>query len=112
MKAKILLLPLLLAGCATVPQSGSSGGELVGRSMTVQAQNGAVTNLSFHADGRVTAAFDGKSTQGRWETEESRLCFIWAGNFRECWPYTRPFRRGDTVSITSDRGNVVRATLR
>lgn len=111
MKARHLLPALLLAGCATVPD-GPVGGELVGRTLTVQAQNGAVTNLLLHGDGRVTASFDGRSTQGRWETEEGRLCFTWSGNFRECWPYNRPFRRGDTVSITSDRGNVVRVTLR
>ena len=100
-----------LAGCAT------GGGrddrpEFVGRSLSVEAANGQVTTLSFLADGTVTARFGERETQGRWALEEGRLCFTWAQSFRECWPYAGGFRAGRTVQITSDRGNVVRVTMR
>ena len=104
---------LLLGGCATIVGDDDRryhlGDELVGRSVTVQAPAGT-TRLSFRGDGRVTAAFGERRTQGGWAVRNDRLCFTW-GNFRECWPYTRPFVRGETVRIRSDRGNDVRVTL-
>ncbi len=101
----------LLAGCATGPREPAVP-EFVGRTMTVETSAGQVTNLDFRSDGTVTARFDGTRTEGRWHLERRQLCFTWARDFRECWPYTERFRRGRTVTITSDRGNVVRVTLR
>ena len=107
---------LLLSACASGPfgrdrdrAPRAPGEELIGRSMTVQAPNGRTT-LSFRRDGRVTARFGERRTQGRWAMERRRLCFMW-GSFRECWPYRRPFERGETVRIRSDRGNNVQVTL-
>ncbi len=106
-----LCLATALAGCATGRQ-GPAEPEFVGRTMSVQANTGQVTMLRFYRDGRVEARFDRQQSQGRWNLERQRLCFTWAGNFRECWPYTRPFRRGETVTVRSDRGNVIRVTMR
>ena len=105
---------LLLGACSTVVPSvarPAPGGELIGRSLTVQAASGQTTTLSFHNEGRVTALFGTRRTEGSWTADPEQLCFTWAQNFRECWPYDRPFERGETVSLRSDRGNEVRVTL-
>lgn len=109
-----LCLGAALAGCSTIRGGGDRDGrpEFVGRQMTVEAANGQVTTLRFAEEGGVTARFGERETQGRWALERGQLCFTWARNFRECWPYTEPFRRGRTATIRSDRGNVVRVTLR
>lgn len=119
-----LLLPLasalLLAGCGTLGIGGSDRDdrrgpplpEFAGRSIDVVAASGQATRLAFRRDGRVVAHFNGRETEGHWALERRRLCFTWAGNFRECWPYRDRFERGRTRTITSDRGNVVRVTLR
>jgi hypothetical protein len=103
-------LTLALAACGggrEVPQP-----EFVGRTLQVETRSGQTSTLSFRRDGEVTARFGERATEGRWRLDKRRLCFIWAGDFRECWPYTAPFRRGRTTTITSDRGNVVKVTMR
>ncbi len=110
--AAVLLL------CACIPSGNRPdrfvepvpGEEIVGRSMTVQANAGTST-LSFRPDGTVSALFGDRRTLGTWAVGDERLCFTWAQNFRECWPYERPFVRGETVQIRSDRGNEVQVTL-
>lgn len=101
-----------LAGCASVRGGDREQPEFVGRSMRVETAAGQVSLLRFDRDGTVTARFSERETEGRWSLERGRLCFNWARNFRECWPYTQRFRQGRTVSIRSDRGNVVRVTMR
>jgi hypothetical protein len=103
-------LAAALAGC--VAGRGRSEPEFVGRELSVEARNGQVSTLRFRGDGNVMARFGERETEGRWALEDRRLCFTWAGNFRECWPREAPFRRGRTVTITSDRGNVVQVTMR
>lgn len=100
-----------LAGCAT-GRAGSEEPEFVGRSMQVVAANGQTSTLRFRRDGGVTARFGEQESEGRWELRPRELCFTWARSFQECWPYTEPFRRGRETTIRSDRGNVVRVTLR
>lgn len=107
-----LSLAAALAGCATGGGRGPAQPEFVGRELVVQARSGEVSTLRFRGDGGVMARFGERETEGRWALENRRLCFTWAGNFRECWPYAEPFRRGRTVTVTSDRGNVVRVTMR
>lgn len=105
---------LLLGGCATLGVGGRApGAELVGRSATLVTGNGQRSTLTFGQAGRVTAAFARGRTNGRWWVRQRRLCFEWAGraSTRECWPYARPFRTGQTRTVTSSRGNVVRVTL-
>jgi len=108
-----LCLGAALAACSTVRGGGErEGPEFVGRSMRVETAAGQVTILRFDRDGTVTARFNERETEGRWSLERRQLCFTWARNFRECWPYTQRFREGRTVAIRSDRGNVVRVTMR
>ena len=118
MTKRLIALTLFTAGLA-----GCSGGqsdrpaperrapEFAGRTIRVEAANGQTSQLHFRRNGTVEARFGERATQGRWALERRKLCFTWAQNFRECWPYKAPFQRGRTVSITSDRGNVVKATL-
>lgn len=106
-----LAMVAALAGCAT-GGGGREGPEFVGRSMRVETAAGQVTMLRFERDGTVVARFNERETEGRWSLEDRQLCFTWARNFRECWPYTQRFREGRTVSIRSDRGNTVQVTMR
>ncbi|HEY0012965.1 MAG TPA: hypothetical protein VGB79_08950 [Allosphingosinicella sp.] len=114
--AATLCLSAALAGCAMGgggrPERGSEQPEFVGRSLDVVAANGQTTVLRFRRDGGVTARFNESETQGQWSLRPGELCFTWRQTFRECWPYTQRFREGRPVSITSDRGNVVRVTMR
>ena len=102
---------LALAACATLRGGPEPGGELVGRTLRMEAANGEVTRLRFAQCGGVRAAFRGRTLDGRWEASSRRLCFFWPRVRRECWPYREPFVRGRVRTITSDRGNVVRVTL-
>lgn len=101
---------LLLAGCATV-SALRLGPELVGQNVRLVPASGQASTLTFANDGTVVSSFGQRSAKGRWFVSDGQLCFVWAGNFQECWPYAAPFQRGRTISITSDRGNVVQATL-
>jgi hypothetical protein len=114
--ALAICLSVAVAGCAAGgggrPERGSEEPEFVGRSLDVVAANGQTTTLRFERGGAVTARFNERETQGEWSLRPNELCFTWRQTFRECWPYTQRFRRGRPVSITSDRGNVVRVTMR
>ncbi|QAY77365.1 hypothetical protein [Sphingosinicella sp. BN140058] len=103
-----LCLTVALAGCAGGGDRPQSAAGIAGRTLQVTAANGQVSTLSFGSDGGVRASFNGRDVSGRWAMEKQRLCFTWGGSFRECWPYATPIRRGETRSITSDRGNVVK----
>jgi hypothetical protein len=114
-----LCLAASLAGCAmgggerfARPERGSEEPEFIGRSLDVVAANGQTTVLRFRRDGTVIARFNERETEGQWALRPRELCFTWRQTFRECWPYTQRFRQGRPVQITSDRGNVVRVTLR
>ena len=108
------LLPLLgviaLAGCVT-PRHGDREPEFVGRAIRVQAATGQITTLFLHPDGTVEARFDGKTRAGRWSFGDGNLCYIWSGDYRECWPHTAPFIPGRTETVRSSHGNVVKVTL-
>ncbi len=120
---KALAAPLLvlstLSACATViPPSDTApiltrpiGAELTGRQVRVETANGQASTLHFADGGVVHAQFGSQQVTGSWVMTPGQLCFAWAGSSRECWPYTAPWRRGETVTLTSDRGNVVRVTL-
>ena len=107
-----------LSGCSTVgigdddyDREPQRAPEFVGRTMRVETANGQISVLRFASDGTVQATFGTRTTQGRWRLEGGDLCFTWAADFRECWPYDRPFRQGRTTSLTSSRGNDVKVTL-
>jgi hypothetical protein len=105
------MLAFLVAGCATT-RGPEPGAELIGTTLRMQTAAGERTTLRFRDRRTVRAEFRGHSVDGRWRVRDRRLCFYWHGAPRECWPYREPFRRGRTLSVTSDRGNVVRVTMR
>ena len=122
MRARLTMAALsgaiLLAGCAVIPPAPppvrtqvAPGAELVGRSIRVETSSGQASTLHFAPGGAVHATFGERQAAGRWEVADGRLCFTWPGAPRECWPYRGALPRGETVSLTSDRGNVVRVTL-
>jgi hypothetical protein len=88
-----------------------AGAELVGQALRLETSGGQVSTLRFADNGVVRAQFGTQELSGSWVATGTQLCFAWAGNSRECWPYTGPLVRGETVTLTSDRGNVVRVTL-
>ncbi|HEX8256957.1 MAG TPA: hypothetical protein VF589_04945 [Allosphingosinicella sp.] len=108
--AALLWGALLLGGCVSIggPRLGS---ELVGRSARLVPARGDASMLHFAPDGTVESTFGRRSASGRWWIKNRRLCFLWAGSFRECWPYGAPLQPGRPRSIRSDRGNVVHVTL-
>jgi len=117
-RAATILSAMLLSACSTIVPPGPStpmavrpGAELVGQTVRLQTAAGQVSTLHFAPNGVVHARFGGQSVQGNWVANNGQICFSWAGASRECWPYTAPFARGQTVSLTSDRGNQVRVTL-
>jgi hypothetical protein len=102
---------MLVAGCSSIlPRMQQPGSELVGQTLRMQTSRGQVSTLQFRNNGIVRAVFGKQEIVGRWQVEPVRLCFLWTGAPRECWPYPTPFRRGETRGITSDRGNSVRVT--
>jgi hypothetical protein len=118
---KALAAPFLalatLSACATVvppapaPVQWTPGAELMDQRIRMQTAGGQVSTLHFAPNGEVHAEFGGRQVTGTWVATSNQLCFSWAGSSRECWPYTAPLRRGETVSLTSDRGNRVQVTL-
>lgn len=117
---KALAAPLLalatLSACATVvpapgPAAWAPGSELINQRVRLQTASGQVSTLHFAPGGVVHAEFGGRQVTGTWVATPNQLCFAWPGASRECWPYTAPLRRGQMVTLTSDRGNVVRVTL-
>lgn len=107
--APIVLLPLV-AGCSTLVPRTADHNSPAGQTLRVIAADGAESRMQFREDGRVIAAFGSRSVQGQWNLQEEGLCFRWGTAPVECWPYSRPFERGRTVTVTSTRGNVVRVT--
>lgn len=118
-KIAILACSALLGACSSiVPSSGPGpagvrvpGAELVGETLKLEAKGGQSSLMHFAPNGVVRAEFAGKSTSGNWVATNSQLCFSWAGMSRECWPYTAAFRRGQDVTLTSDKGHTVTVTL-
>ena len=118
-----LLIPLiasaaLLSACSAIPSAApesmpvmAPGAELINNHVRVETANGQTSMLHFTPDGTVHAQFGERQATGNWVTANGQICFSWAGTSRECWPYQGPFVPGETVTLTSDRGNVVRVTL-
>ena len=113
------LVGALLSACSVIPPDRRAvppvqavpGSELYGQTLRVEAANGGISTLRFSPDGTVQAAFGERRVNGTWTVAGQRLCFSWASTSRECWPYAAHFRRCETVTVTSERGNVVRVTL-
>jgi hypothetical protein len=111
----IFLGAAMLNACSNGPrpstESRAPGAELIGRNVRLETSSGQASILRFEENGVVHAQFGGKDVAGNWVATRERLCFSWAGTSRECWPYSAPFERGETLTLTSDRGNVVKVTL-
>ena len=130
---------LLLAGCAEVttpegqpvaaapagvagtaaypapPLAGALGSELYAPNATVRVVlPNDVNTLTFRPDGTVTNVVhsNNMAAQGHWWVVDNQLCINWAGTNRpECWPYPTAWVPGETLTLTSDRGNTVKVTL-
>jgi hypothetical protein len=101
---------LTLGACATVPDR-QPGAELIGRTMRVEVAGGGATLLRFNADGTVIGTAGANQATGRWEIQDRQICMDWPRQGRECFPYSGPFRQGQTVTLTGTSGVAVRATL-
>lgn len=110
--AALCLLASLGACASGSDRPLSAAAMLPGQAFDVKAANGQLSTLRFAQGGAVSALFGGREVAGRWAMEDDQLCFTWAGNFRECWPYADPLRSGETRTITSSRGNKVEVTAR
>jgi len=106
--APIVLLPFI-AACATLVPRTSADISPAGQTLRVIAAGGE-SRMQFRPNGQVIAAFGERSFTGQWTLQAEGLCFRWGTAPVECWPYTRPFERGRTVTVTSTRGNVVQVT--
>ena len=91
-------------------QERSRAPDPAGQTLRVVAANRAESRLRFERDGRVIATFGQSRMSGRWTNGADGLCFRWGEAPIECWPYERPFVAGQTVTVTSSRGNVVQVT--
>jgi len=115
MAAAALCGLVVLGGCSTVvpnrgaPVTQMRGAELVGQNIRVESA-GRTSTMTFRRDGTVIARFGEQQATGNWDVQPGKLCFAW-GSVRDCWPYLGALERGRTVTLTSDRGNVVRVTL-
>jgi hypothetical protein len=97
------------------PGAGELGSELYAPNATVRVDLRDDTNtLTFHSDGTVDNLVHSNKmvAHGRWWVAANQLCINWSGTNRpECWPYPVAWVPGETMTLTSDRGNSVRATL-
>lgn len=107
--APLALLPVL-AACSTMVPRTTADINPAGQTLRVVTASGAQSQMQFRPNGQVIATADGQSYTGQWNLQQEGLCFLWTGVPVECWPYSRPFERGRTVTITSTRGNVVQVT--
>jgi hypothetical protein len=106
------------AGAATYPgppEAGALGSELYAPNATVRVDlQGDTNTLTFRPDGTVTNFVHSNhmTVQGHWWVVNNQLCINWAGTNRpECWPYPVAWVPGQTLTVTSDRGNTVKVTL-
>jgi hypothetical protein len=103
----LTLMAIAAPGCVT----HRPGAELIGHSLRVEAPRGPATILSFAADGTVTGSSGGNEARGNWQISGQQICVTFERTGRECFPYTRAFRRGETITVTGTSGVSVRATL-
>ena len=119
----------LIAGCASndggyeVADSGESvsevalvapPAELDGTVIRAASVDGSVVNrVHFYPDGAIRIVpEDGQSAlPGTYTVQGEQLCLHWQPRGSECWPYARAFQPGETVSLTSNRGQTLRITL-
>ncbi|HET9428708.1 MAG TPA: hypothetical protein VFO69_10150 [Allosphingosinicella sp.] len=109
--AAAIAFALAVSGCATSRGGAPLGAELAGEQVRMVTSNGQVSTLSFRPDLTVRAQFGPNALTGRWQVGDDGLCFWWGNAPRECWPYRTPLRRGESRTLTSDRGNRVTVTL-
>ena len=97
------------------PVAGAIGSELYGPGVTVRAEiQGDTNTLTFRPDGTVSNLVHStnQTVQGHWWVANNQLCIHWQGASRnECWPYPRALQAGQTVTLTSNRGNTTRITM-
>src|SRR5687768_15598594 len=101
-----LCLVAALGACATGGGNDgprSAAALLPGRTRDVEAAKRQGSTRVGSDAGAGGGLFGCGEVSRRWAMEGGPSCFTWAGNFRECWPYADPLRRGVTRTITSSR---------
>lgn len=101
-----------LEQAAERPASAQLAPELLGRTARVELADGRIIQVTHNRDGTARLiGSDGLSLTGQWFVAFGKLCFEWPDMPRECWPYPTALRPGETVTSTSDLGQVIRTTL-
>lgn len=88
--------------------------ELAGTVIRAETLDGTVMNrVHFYPDGVIhIVPEDGSAAiPGTYAVQNNQLCLTWQPRGTECWPYERAFVEGQTVTLTSNRGQMARVTL-
>lgn len=120
---------LVLAGCASsgsdlevaatdnpVPETVlvAPPSDLTGTVIRAATLDGDVVNrVHFYPNGviHIVPESGDVAIPGTYEVANNQLCLNWAPRGIECWPYTRAFQMNETVTLTSDRGQMARVTM-
>ncbi|RPF70616.1 hypothetical protein [Aurantiacibacter spongiae] len=87
--------------------------ELSGRTVRVETDDGTVNEINFAPDGTMTILVDpgGPTVQGIYGMrDDNTVCVNFVPRGEECWPY-RPMQVGETMMVTSNRGQELRVTM-
>ena len=98
------------------PAAGLLGSELYAQGATVRVElsGGEVNTITFRPDGTFRALIHStnQAAEGNWWVANNQMCLRPRSVARaECWPYPNALQPGQTVTLTSDRGNNARITL-
>lgn len=77
-----------------------------GTKISMDWANGESGAITYNSDGSATADVEGKSVQGNWRIQDSRLCMNWNSSdrsARQC--YSVYSARGKTLKMFDERGS-------
>ncbi len=87
--------------------------ELEGRTVMIETDDGVENRINFEPNGIMNILVDpqGPVVQGVYGfSTPGTLCVNFVPRGPECWPYT-PMQVGETMEITSDRGQELKVTM-
>lgn len=88
--------------------------DLAGTVIRAATVDGDIVNrVHFYPNGVIhIVPEDGAAAiEGTYAVRDDMLCLDWAPRGTECWPYTRAFQMGETVTLTSNLGQMARVTM-